>query len=57
MEVWATVKKSIEPYELHVGDGVVPNGWYLISIPVKNAGNFEAEQDEPDSPDDGLFCD
>lgn len=32
---YATIKKHIEPYELHVNDfGWNPNGWNLISIPV-----------------------
>ena len=32
---YATIKKHIEPYDLHVNDfGWNPNGWNLISIPV-----------------------
>ena len=57
MEVWATVKKSIEPYELHVDDGVVPNGWYLISIPVRpQGGTYQAAQNQPDDPSAGSYC-
>ena len=54
-EFKATMKKNIEPYELHVNDfGWNPNGWNLISIPV--TANF-INKDTQDHPDEAPFID
>lgn len=54
-EFKATMKKNIEPYDLHVNDfGWYPNGWNLISIPVTM--NF-INKDTQDHPDEAPFID
>ncbi len=54
-EFKATMKKNIEPYELHVNDfGWNPNGWNLISIPV--TANY-INKDTQDHPDGAPFID
>ena len=54
-EFKATMKKNIEPYDLHVNDfGWNPNGWNLISIPV--TANF-INKDTQDHPDEAPFID
>lgn len=54
-EFKATMKKNIEPYDLHVNDnGWNPNGWNLISIPV--TADF-INKDTQDHPDEAPFID
>jgi hypothetical protein len=55
-EFKATMKKHIEPYDLHVNDGWDPNGWNLISIPV-TANYIEMQEDTQDHPDEAPFID
>ncbi len=56
-EFKATMKKNIEPYDLHVNDfGWNPNGWNLISIPV-TANYIEIQEDTQDHPDEAPFID
>jgi len=61
MWIEATMKKHIEPYDLHVNDfGWNPNGWNLISIPV-NVPNgkycYGCEYGTQDHPDEAPFID
>ena len=56
-EFKATMKKHIEPYELHVNDfSWNPNGWNLISIPV-TANYIDIQEDTQDHPDGAPFID